>query len=298
MTAPKSNLRGAVCSLAAFGLFSLYDMTVKFLGGSYSPFQILFFAGLATFPLIMVQLMSDRSGQTLIPVLPKWTALRIGVTIVNGLLSAYAFSVLPLAQCYAVFFMMPLFICLLAVPMLAEPIDLPRGLAVLAGFAGVVIVLRPDQMALHPGHFAAITAAALGAVNYVVLRKTGGVERPAVLMLYPMVAQLVVVTIVLPFVYQPMPMAHLGLTGLMAVEMFAGSLLIIAAYRHAPAVVAAPMQYSQIIWATAFGTLFFNEHMAAPTGLGIAVIIASGLFIVLRSGAPDKSTPKAVTAKT
>ena len=79
-----------------------------------------------------------------------------------------------------------------------------------------------------------------------------------------------------------MTTAHLGLSGLMALLGFIGSLCIIAAYRHAPAYVAAPMQYVQIVWATAFGTLFFNETSDLYTFLGIAVIIASGLYIMTR----------------
>ena len=101
-------------------------------------------------------------------------------------------------------------------------------------------------------------------------------------MLYPMLAQVVSVALLLPFVYEPMPAAHLGLLGLMAVQGFVGSLFIVWAYRAAPAVVIAPMQYVQIIVATLFGTLYFNEPMDMMTVIGIGVIIAAGLFIMSR----------------
>jgi drug/metabolite transporter (DMT)-like permease len=153
----------------------------------------------------------------------------------------------------------------------------------LAGLAGVVIVLRPGTMTLGMAHLSAFCGASLGALYYIILRKTGGVERTAVIMIYPTIAQTAATALMLPFVYQPMPVAHLGLSGLMALEGFLGSVFIIAAYRHAPAIVVAPMQYSQIIWATLFGTLYFGEPMDAATIIGIGVIIASGLFITLRS---------------
>jgi len=281
-----SAVRGAVYSLAAFGLYALYDMTVKFLGGSYSPVQILFFAGICGIPFVIGQLLADRAGGSLLPVAPGWTVLRIVITVVQGLIGSYAFTVLPLAQCYAIFFLMPILISLLAVPMLKEPVDLARGLGVVAGLIGVIIVLRPGRMPLEWGHLAALAGAVLGALNYLIIRKTGGVERMSVLMLYPFAGQLLVTALLLPFVFVPMPVAHLGLTWLMALELFVGSLCIIAAYRHAPAVVAAPMQYSQIIWATVFGVLFFDEHLDPQTALGIAVIIASGVFVLIWSGRP------------
>ena len=283
MTLQPSPMRGALFSLAAFSLYSLNDITIKFLGPSYSPVQILFFSTMAGFPLVVAYMMAERQGGSLRPVMPKWTAVRMAIAVMNGLLVSYTFAHLPLSQSYAIFFTMPLMICLLAVPMLGERIDLARGLAVLTGLAGVLMVLRPGQEPLQPAHFTAIAGAMFGAMYYVILRKTGGVERMAVMMLYPMLAQVSVAAALLPFVYQPMPAAHLGLTAAMAVEGFAGSLLVVYAYRYANAVAVAPMQYVQIIVATLFGVLYFGEKMDLPTIAGISTIIAAGLFIMLRS---------------
>ena len=146
-TAP---LTGALCGLSAMGIYCLYDVGVKFLSQDYSPIQVLFCATLFFMPLILGQVaLVDRTG--LRPALPRWTVLRVVVTTVNGVLGAYAFAVLPLAQAYAVFFLMPLMISALAVPMLGEPMDLGRSLAILAGFAGVIIALDPRGAALGTG---------------------------------------------------------------------------------------------------------------------------------------------------
>lgn len=275
-----SRLKGAFFGLAAMGLYCLYDVTIKFLGPNYSPMQLLFCAGLVFVPLILVQMRLSPQGG-LRPVLPGWTALRVVISLLNATIGAYAFSVLPLAECYAVFFLMPLMISALAVPMLKEPMDLPRGLAIAAGFAGVLIALQPGgDTQLGIGHLAAFVSASLGAMNYVILRKTGQVESPGVLMLYPAVAQLLALAIVMPSLWLAMPAAHWALTSLMGLELFAGGLLIIAAYRHAPAIVVAPMQYSQILWAAVLGALLFDERMSAPLILGLIVIIGAGLFIL------------------
>lgn len=275
-----SNLRGALYGIAAMGLYCLYDVTIKLLGSDFSPLQILFCAGLVFVPLILVQTFwSGRAN--LRPVMPRLTALRVVVSLVNSVVGAYAFSVLPLAECYAVFFLMPLMIALLAVPALGEPMDLARGLAIAIGFGGVIFALQPGgDTQLGLGHLAAFTAAALGAVNYVILRKTSGVETPGVLMLYPALSQLIAIGLVVPGVWLPMSASHWALTTLMGVEVFVGGLLIIAAYRSAAAIVVAPMQYSQIIWAAILGAVLFDERMTLTMIFGIAIIILAGLFIL------------------
>ena len=285
MAPQTSNLRGAVLGLGGFGLYSLYDVTTKYLGHDYSPAQILFFAGLFAMPMVLAKVFRDPAGGGLRPVLPRWTMLRVVVALFNGVLGAYAFTVLPLAESYAIFFLMPLMISLVAVPMLGEPLDLRRGLAIVAGLAGVIIVLRPGEFPILPGHLAAFVSAALGAVNYIILRKTGGIERAGVLMFWPMLVQLVVVALALPFVWQPMPVWHVGLTALMALELFAGGMLVIAAYRNAPVIVVAPMQYSQIIWAALLGAILFSDAVDSKTVVGIMVIVASGLYLLSRTGA-------------
>lgn len=282
----QSNLQGALIGLAAMALFACSDIVIKFLGSGYSPFQIIFFAGLMTFPLIAGLTIADTAPENLRPRQPKLMALRCVIVLINGILGTYAFATLPLAQCYAIVFTMPIFIALLSVPVLGERIDLFRGMAVLAGLVGVIVALDPGRGNLQWGHAAALGSAIFGAGNYVIIRKTGTGERAVALILYPLILQVIVAAIALPLVYQPMPFRDLGLTALMATTSFIGYLLIIAAYRRAPGIVVAPMQYSQIIWAAIFGALLFDERMTSRAVLGTAIIILAGIVIV---GRRDKS---------
>lgn len=289
-----SSLRGALLSLAAFGIYSTHDVVVKFLGAHYSTFQILFFAGLLGFPLVTVLLMRDRTDGTLIPRHPWWTALRSVTTVVTGLLGFYAFSILPMAQTYAILFAMPLLITLLAIPMLGEKVGIRRGAAVVVGLIGVLIVLRPGGADLSIGHAAGLGAAITGALGSVVVRKIGAEERALVLMLYPMVLSFIAMGLALPFVYRPMPVEHLGLAAVIALFGTIAGLLLIEAYRRAPAVIVAPMQYSQLLWAAVYGWLFFGEAVDGWTAAGAAVIILSGIYIVLREGTPAVSRNRPV----
>jgi S-adenosylmethionine uptake transporter len=281
-----SNLKGALLGLAAMGLFACSDIVIKFLGSGYNAFQIIFFAGLMSVPLIAGFAMADPAQEGLRPRQPRLMALRCLIVLINGILGTYAFASLPLAQYYAIFFTMPIFITLLAVPVLGEKIDALRGAAVIAGLIGVVVALDPARSVLQRGHAAALAGSVFGAANYVIIRKTGGQERVVVMVLYPLMLQLLVAAIVLPLVYQPMPFRDLALSALMATVSFVGYLLIIAAYRRAPGIVVAPMQYSQIIWAGIFGAVLFGEHLTRQTLLGIALIIAAGVAIVARQDRP------------
>ncbi|MBL9048727.1 MAG: DMT family transporter [Tabrizicola sp.] len=290
-----SNLRGALLSLAAFGAYATHDVVVKLLGESYTSFQIMFFSGLMGFPLVTLMMMGDRRDATLIPRHPWWTALRSVSAVTTGVMGFFAFSQLPLAQCYAIFFAMPLLITLMAIPMLGEKVGIRRGIAVIVGLLGVLVVLRPGGgEGFTIGHIAALGAAITGALTSVIVRKIGSEERSVVLMLYPMVLTFFAMGAMMPFVYQPMPVSHLGLTGVMAFLGMLGALAIIAAYRMAPAVIVAPMQYSQIIWAALYGWLFFDESVDLYTAVGSAVIIASGIYIVLREGTPSVSQNRPV----
>lgn len=289
----KSNLRGILFALLAFGLFATHDVVVKTLGGSYATFQIVFFSVLFSFPLVMLMLMRDGRAGTLIPAHPWWTALRTVTVVITAASAFYAFSVLPLAETYAILFAAPLVITILSIPILGETVGIHRWAAVVVGLVGVMIVLRPFDAELSIGHLAAIVAAVGGGLGAVIVRKIGKDERSAVLLLYPMMANFIVMGALLPFVYQPMPIGDLGLTAVIALFAFAAGLCVIAAYRTGDAAVVAPMQYSQILWAAVYGWVFFGETVDTATWVGAGIVIASGLYIVLREsvGGRSEKTP-------
>lgn len=287
------NLRGALFGLLAFGIFSTHDIIVKYLGGTYSPFQIVFFSVLFGFPIVTFLLLRDEKRANLRPQHPWWIAGRTAASVVTGISAFYAFTVLPLAQVYAIIFAAPLLITVLAIPMLGETVGWRRGLAVVVGLGGVVIVLQPGATALTLGHGAALLAAVGGAFASLIVRKIGREERSVVMLLYPMVANFVLMGAAMPFVYQPMPGMDLAALAVISAFALTASACLIVAYRSAPAIMVAPMQYSQILWAAVFGALLFDEGLDGPTLIGSAIIIASGIYIVLREdrGGTSSTTP-------
>lgn len=283
------NAKGAIYALIAFAIFATHDVIVKSLGSTYSAFQIVFFSVLLGFPLVTLMLIQDASKDTLRPRHPYWMALRTGAAVVTGASAFYAFAHLPLAQTYAILFASPLLITLLAIPILGERVRLRRGLAVVVGLLGVLIVLRPGQADLSAGHIAAMVAAVGGAISSIIVRKIGPEERNAVLLLYPMIGNFVVMGCALPFVYVPMSFGDFASLGVIAVFAFVAMIFQIVAYRNGEAVIVAPMQYSQIIWASIFGYFIFAETIDTMTYVGAGIIILSGIYIVVRESAPNAS---------
>jgi len=88
--------------------------------------------------------------------------------------------------------------------------------------------------------------------------------------------------VILPFVYEPMPLAHIGAVALVSLLGFLAMFCITRAFKEASAGVVAPMQYSQIIWAGIFGTAFFSQDMSLTFIVGALLIVSSGLYIVQR----------------
>ncbi len=275
-------LKGALLGLAAFLAFSTHDVVLKVLGATYSPFQVIFFSSLFAFPLVTVLLITDKSADNLRPHHPWLVGLRTLTIATSNLCLIYAYANIPLAQAYAIIFATPLIITILAVPVLGEKVRFYRGAAVVVGLIGVIVVIRPGEADFTLGHAAALLAAFCGAVSSLIVRKIGHEERNVVLLLFPFIGFFLIAGTVMPFVYRPLPMEHLGMQGLAAILSVAGLICMILAYKAAEAALVAPMQYSQIVWATLYGILLFNEFPDTVTVIGAGIIISSGLFIIFR----------------
>ena len=282
-------LRGSLLALASFCGYACCDVSLKALGAAnLHSFQVAFLSALCTLPFVLGQIFwSHRAELTpaaFRPALPGLTLLRGLITLCGSGFVTYAFTHLPLAECYAIFFTMPLLITLLAWPMLGEPIDPKRGVLILLGFVGVLIALRPGSTHFQLAHLVAACGAVTGALNSLLLRKIGHRERSGVILLYPVLFQTSVGAFLAYTVWMPLTL-HDWLIGLQigALGTLSG-VLIIAAYRTSPAIVVAPMQYSQIVWASALGVIFFAEIPKAETISGISVIIAAGLLMLWLNG--------------
>lgn len=279
---PHSPLRGLGFAFLAFALFATHDAIIKALGGTYSVFQIIFFSMLFAFVPMAVMMLADRQVDNFRPRHPWLILARALMSLIAMSAAFYAFTVLPLAEVYALLFATPLLITALSAALLGETVRMQRWAAVIVGLIGVVVVLRPGVTTFTLGHAAALTAAVASSFASIIVRKIGGEERTAVMILYPMLSSIIVMGAVLPFVYVPVELPDLGMLASIGLLTVIAQSCIIQGYRAAPAAVVAPLQYSQIIWATGFGFLFFDESPGMNVAIGAGIIIASGIFVVWR----------------
>ena len=294
--APMSRpITGVLFALVGFVVFSSHDVLIKSLGGSYEVFQIVFCSVLVSFVPMTLIMATDRTEASFVPHKPLYLLLRTCTVIIGMICGFYAFTVLTLAEAYALLFASPLLITALSVPFLGEKVGKRRWAAVVLGLIGVIIVLRPGLQPLSLGHAAGLTAAVAHSIGAIVVRKVGREERSPTLILFPMVAVLLIMAAVLPGTYKPMPILDVGTLALMGLLLIGGQMMVLNAYRNAPAALIAPMQYSQIIWAALFGFVFFAEIPDMWVAIGSLLIISSGVFVVWRESSGSNSTRTPVT---
>ena len=203
----------------------------------------------------------------------------IGMTL--GCFIALRF--LPLTQITAINFSAPLITALLAGPVLGEKIGPRRLIAVLVGFAGVLIVTRPFGNALQPAVVLALGAALSNAFYFLITRQLAAHDKPETTMFYTSLVGTMLVSPPLLFIWKT-PSTPMVWAVLIALGLFGaiGHWLLILAHRHAPASVLAPFFYAQIIGATAFGLTVFGETLNRWTALGSTIVVGSGLYLLYR----------------
>ncbi len=297
MSKTNSPFTGITLALTGFAIFSLHDALVKVLA-DYSIFQIIFFAMLFGYVPFSLAMVINERPQSL---KPKNSALVIFRSLLNvgGLCFGFlSFSLIPLIETYVLLFLTPLIISLLAIAFLGEKIAIRRWIAIILGLIGVLIVLRPSPANAELGHLFGFLAAICGAGVAIISRKVGNLENAATLMIFPIIANIIVTGGLLYFVYQPMPLLDLSLMFLIGTFGLIGQLLILLAYKAAPAAMIAPTQYSQIIWAIIIGSLFFNESIDTFVIVGSIITIASGLLIFWRENQTSTIKPNLRTRNT
>lgn len=210
--------------------------------------------------------------------------MRTVIGLVAMALTFTTVALLPLAEATTLGFSMPIFATVLGAWVLAEPTGWRRWGAVLAGFAGVLIVTRPGASGAIPlaGAATGIAAALTTAVVSILLRTIGRTERAIVTVFWFSVLSLVPLAPVYALVARPHDAATWAI--LLGIGVLGGTaqMAMTASLAHGPVSAVVPMDYTALIWATAFGWLVFDLLPAPATWIGAPVIVASGLYIVWR----------------
>ena len=263
-------------------LFAAGDMFAKLLTDAFHPVQIIWFrqSGLLI-GVIVLLLISGR--QVLKSTQPFLQITRGVLVIASSLLFVFAVRYVALADAVAASFVAPFFVTMLGAVLLKEKIGVRRWSAVVVGFIGALIIVRPGLGAIHPAVLLVVLAAALFSARQVIGRLLADTDKTVTTVAYTALTASLLISLALPF-YWHMPETNtqwLLLFGMAAVAAV-GEILVIKALEVAEAAVVAPIHYTIIIWATVYGYLVFGQLPDHWTMLGTGIIVAAGIYTLER----------------
>ena len=259
-------------------IFSAVDTQAKLLTETLPVVQIVWARqfGLLVGVLALLAIRGPAMLRTRHPVIQVTRGVLV---ISSSLLFIVAVGYVPLADAVAVSFVAPFVVTVLGALILREPVGIRRWTAVIVGFAGALIVIRPGAGVLHPAVLLVLIAASLFALRQVISRLVSDSDGTMTTVAYTALVGGLILTAALPFVWQtPTTTLEVALMCSMAVMAAAGELMVIKALEVAQAVVVAPVQYTMLVWGTLYGWLVFHQLPDAWTWVGASVIVATGLY--------------------
>jgi drug/metabolite transporter (DMT)-like permease len=271
--------------LAGLCLSSL-DATAKYLVRDHALF-IVVWARYAGQMLVVTPFAWHRGGPGF------WRTQRLGLQLLRSaflLIATFCFfgglRYLPLAEASAVTFLAPIFVVVLSGPLLGEHPTRARWVAVMTGFVGILVLVRPGSAVFHPAALLLVVAALCNALFFVMTRKLVE-EPPFTTLFYSALLGAVGLSLGLPWEIGDTTVGVREAMQLVLLGLFAGvgHWLVINAYSLAPASLLTPFAYLQIIWATSYGYAIFGQLPDRWSGLGMAIVVASGLWLALQERA-------------
>ncbi len=274
----------ALCLLAML-LFALLDATAKHLSATLHV-PLLVWGRYLAHLLLMLTLVPSLKRALVITKRPGWMLLRGLSLVAVTLLGQLAMRTLPLAETTALVFVAPLLVGVLAGPLLGEQVRVRHWLALCAGFAGVLLIVRPGGTLDGLGVACALAAGVCYAAYQLLTRALASSEPPLRLLFYTALVGTLLMSPMLPITWDgrlPTPMQALLIASL-GVYGAVGHFLLIRAFRESPASRLAPLLYMQLVWAVLLGWLIFAQWPDRLTIAGMLIIVVSGLSSVWQRG--------------
>lgn len=273
---------GMLCALGGAACFVGMDSCVKLLAGRLPVLQTTFVIALIA-PLPSLLWALRHGGLARLRTRRPLLQIGRGALMLAGTLGFFvAVSHMPLADAYALIFTMPLMITVLSVPLLGERVDPARWGAILLGLLGVLIMLRPGGGLIGPAAFAALGGALCYALVNLIVRRAGASETAEAFVVWGNLTMAAGAALLQPWLWTPPALADLPILALGGLLGGSAFLLVALAFQKAPAAVAAPFQYTQMIWGVLLGLVLFGDRPDPVVLLGGAIVIAAGLFVLHR----------------
>jgi drug/metabolite transporter (DMT)-like permease len=269
-----------------FMLFTLLDGTAKWLVTVMPVFMVVWlrfvthaiFQGILLFPIMGLSLVRTQH-------LP-WHLLRALMFMLMTGMNFWALQFLQLTVTASIYFTVPIIIALISARVLNEKLDAGRWIAIIAGFAGVLVIVHPWGAHFHPAMILAIGNAVLYALFNLMTRRLAAYDSPETIGYLPAVGAAIGLTPLAIAVWEwPQGMLEWTLACLLGVLGGLGHYLLALAHRYAPSSAVAPFLYQQIIYMALFGYFVFGDVPSPALWLGAAIVVACGLYLFARERA-------------
>ncbi len=275
--------RAALLMLVSVAVFALMDAGLKTLSAHYPPFQVAALRGASSLPLVAAWALSTAGWRALLAVRWPLHLLRgvLGIAMMASFV--YALRTLPLSTAYSIFFVAPLLITALSVPILRERVGPRRWTAIVVGLLGVLVVLRPTGEGMLTAAGLAVLLAALGyalsAITVRVLARTDSTQAITFWLLALMAAG--AGALAAPD-WVALQRGHLWVVAGIGLAGAIGQWAITEAFRLGEASLVAPLEYSALVWGLLLDLALWGVLPDRVTWLGAGIIIASGLYLLRR----------------
>ncbi len=300
---PRRNAAGVAFLIAGVAVFSVQDLILKLLSGGYPLHQAMVLRLLTAIPFLLLLVHFDGGLRSLFTPATRAMIWRGVVMFVAYTAYYLALAALPMATTVALYFSAPLFITILSVFFLSEKVGPRRWIALVAGFAGVLIMVRPGGDLFEWAAILPVLSGFAYAISMIGARRLGTTQSASALAFWGnavFLAAALAMSAVLGsggFAQETHPsLAFLlrgwvtptpfDLTLMMACGVIAaiGLTLLTQAYRIGEASVVTPFEYTGLLWSVIYGWAFWQQWPTLPDWTGIAIIIGAGLYILWREG--------------
>ena len=279
----RERMTGIALMCGAVFLFAGNDATAKFLNGYMHSVEVVWARYMSAFALAVILLNPVKNPQVMRTARPWMQLGRSTLLVVSTTLNFIALRYLQLDQTTTIMFATPFMVALLGGPLLGEWIRWRRWTAIIVGFCGVLLVARPGAGGIHPAAFLILISSLCYALYVISTRVLSRSDSDETTNFYSNLVGAAAVTVAVPFFWTPQGDPKIiALMCAMGLLSGLGHYLLIRGHRRAPAAVLAPYIYTSIVWMIALGYLAFGDVPNHWTLAGVAVVIASGLYLLYR----------------
>ncbi|MFT5507227.1 MAG: drug/metabolite transporter (DMT)-like permease [Hyphomicrobiaceae bacterium] len=288
---------GMLLMVLAMTLIPVMDGLAKILSSSYPTLEIVWARYFFHFALLLPLVLWRYGRQSFVMKRP-WLQLLRGSTLVVATVCFFgSIADIPLADALAIVFVYPFIVTALSPALLGDQVGIWRWTAVIVGFAGALIIIRPGFQEMSPAMLLALGAGCMYAIYVLITRKMAGSDPPLKTLLMTGVVGTIATTFTLPFVWITPTAPDLAIMISLGVLAAIGHYMIIVAHEWASAPQLAPYSYVEIVAATTVGYVLFGDLPEALTWLGIIIIVFSGIVIAWREGYVTRRERKLTLAK-